>query len=81
MNTEGGDGRAVDRLDDANALTVRGRPYKQAVHFGNNFLDENLKLNYETLIILYENCKGSLYFSRIIFKIEISAGELQVLTK
>jgi hypothetical protein len=51
VNAEGGDGGAVHRLDDANALAVGGGPDEQAVHFGNNFLDENLK----------QKCKNKLF--------------------
>jgi len=43
VNTEGSDGRAVDGLDDANALAIGGRADKQAIHFRNNFLDKHLK--------------------------------------
>ncbi len=45
MNAEGRDGGPVHRLDDADALAVGGGPDEQAVHFGNNFLDENLERN------------------------------------
>ncbi len=54
MNAEGGDGGAVHRLDDANALAVGGGPDEQAVHFGNNFLDENLKQKFKNKLFKHD---------------------------
>ncbi len=51
MNAEGGDRGTVHRLNDANALAVGSGPDEQAVHFGNNFLDENLKQKFKNKLL------------------------------
>ena len=43
MDAEGGDGGAVDRLDDADAGAVAGTPHVQAVRLGDHSLDKHLK--------------------------------------
>ena len=63
VDAERGDGGAVDRLDDANALPVGGCPNEEAIHFRHNFLDEYLKVksNYRKfgLTMLAEKLEAS----------------------